>query len=84
MASGLAGDANGRACEASVVPTAASKASIAALFPGQGSHVQGMREQVDAQDPELLELVMREVGSTGRRSVSWLWWPAAPRIGGWR
>ena len=77
------GGANSRACEASVLPTTASKAP-AALFPGQGSHVQGMRERVDAQDPELFELVMREAASTRRRSAPWLWWPVAPRIGGGR
>jgi hypothetical protein len=43
-----------------------------------------MRERVDAQDPELFELVMREAASTRRRSAPWLWWPVAPRIGGGR
>jgi malonyl CoA-acyl carrier protein transacylase len=34
----------------------------AALFPGQGSQVPGMREAVQARDPELLERVVALVG----------------------
>ena len=33
-----------------------------ALFPGQGSHVPGMRDDVAARDPSLLERVTELVG----------------------
>jgi [acyl-carrier-protein] S-malonyltransferase len=35
----------------------------ALLFPGQGSHVDGMRSLVEAARPDLLALVLEEVGS---------------------
>jgi acyl transferase domain-containing protein len=34
----------------------------ALLFPGQGSHVEGMRDEVAAARPDLLELAIAEVG----------------------
>jgi malonyl CoA-acyl carrier protein transacylase len=36
--------------------------TTALLFPGQGSQTAGMRETVAAHEPELLELVLAEVG----------------------
>ena len=37
--------------------------SMALLFPGQGSQTAGMRESVADHEPELLELVLAEVGA---------------------
>ena len=37
-------------------------ASTAILFPGQGSHTEGMREQVARVRPDLLELVAEAMG----------------------
>jgi [acyl-carrier-protein] S-malonyltransferase len=37
-------------------------ADTALLFPGQGSHVEGMREEVERVRPDLLELANAEVG----------------------
>jgi malonyl CoA-acyl carrier protein transacylase len=35
---------------------------IALLFPGQGSHVEGMRDEVERARPDLLELAIEAVG----------------------
>jgi [acyl-carrier-protein] S-malonyltransferase len=41
----------------------------ALLFPGQGSHVEGMRDQVARARPDLLELAIEEVGEDPFRRV---------------
>lgn len=38
------------------------EANTALLFPGQGSQVEGMREEVERLRPDLLELALHEVG----------------------